>query len=280
MTLKEAYRQGRQRLARSGSELPDLDARLLLAHASGLKPDQIILNPDRALSREAEDIFRKCIGRRAASEPVAYILGQRDFYKHTFRVTPDVLIPRPETEHLIEAVLKFFPKTESLLDIGTGSGIIPITLKDELPKLKRCVAADISEAALCVAKMNAAAILGKEHGIDFIQSDIFTAVSGRYDLIVSNPPYVTLGEYEDVKPDVRDYEPQLALTAGAEGMDCYSRIIRGAADHLEGGGGLVLEVSDATADKCATLATERGFNVKEIIRDYSGHLRVLVGVLT
>ena len=279
MTIQEAYSRGRRCLEDAGSISPALDAGLLLGEAAGIDSRRIPLEGNMEISPEVLDIFLGFIDRRILHEPVAYILEYKDFYKHSFRVSPDVLIPRPETEHLIEAVLKFFPHVRSLLDIGTGSGIIPVTLREELPELLSCRAADISRKALAVAESNAVGILGKDHGIDFIESDIYSAITGRYELIVSNPPYVTLGEYDEVSPDVRDYEPQLALTAGADGMDCYRRIIAGAPGYLTSGGGLVLEVSDATAEQCVSLAEESGFRVPDIIQDYSGHMRVVIGVL-
>lgn len=276
MTLREAVQHGQWLLEEAGSSSAALDARLLLAEAAGVDSTRLMMESGSVLAPEKATRFGGFCSRRAAGEPVAYILGRHDFYKHSFIVSPDVLVPRPETEHLIEAVLEYFPQAVSLLDIGTGSGIIPVTLKEELPGLLRCVAGDISFAALCVARRNAEVILGTEHGVDFIESDIYSAVTGRFDLIVSNPPYLTLEEYAAVEPGVRNYEPQLALVAGVEGMDCYRKIIFEARDHLHPGGGLVLEVSDATAKGCAAFAEATGLRVLRLLKDYAGHERVLV----
>ena len=220
MTLKEAYNQGKQRLEIAGSISAALDAGLLLEEVTKVEYRRIPLEANQELSEPSLERFFKLIDRRCAHEPIAYILERKDFYKHTFYVSSNVLIPRPETEHLIEAVLKYFPDVRSFLDIGTGSGIIPVTLKEELRNLERCSAVDISPAVLNVALNNAVTILGEAHGIEFLESDIYSAISERFDLIVSNPPYVTLDEYDAVAPDVRNYEPRLALTAGSEGMDC------------------------------------------------------------
>lgn len=274
MTVREALQEGTRLL--SGSRSPALDAQLLLADLLGLSRGRLLAEDGRRLAPEEETAYRKRLSRRAAREPVAYITGRREFWKDSFRVTPAVLIPRPETEHLVEAASKFFPTATRLLDIGTGSGCLAISLLHELPRLTEVVACDISPEALAVAEENGRTIFPGDGRLRFVRSDMFENVAEQFDLIVSNPPYVSEAEYAALESNVRDNEPRLALVAGPEGLDCYRRIIAGAGAHLAPGGGLILEVSDATAEKTASLAGEAGLTVLALLPDLAGQQRVLV----
>jgi release factor glutamine methyltransferase len=204
---------------------------------------------------------------------VAYLRGIRDFYGASFHVNRDVLIPRPETELLVDLALAAAP-CGRLLDLGTGSGILAITLRRLFPA-QAVVAVDVSAAALGVARGNAARLLGADHGIEFLEGDLFEPVAGTFSLIVSNPPYISQAEYACLEPNVRDYEPALALLAGEDGLAVVRRILADAREHLEPRGTLLVEVSPTTAAPALVLAGERGFQGK-VERDLAGLDRVLV----
>ena len=215
--------------------------------------------------------MRRWLARRARHEPVQYIVGEQEFFGLKFRVTPDVLIPRPETEHLVEAALARTDRDASLriADVGTGSGAIAVALAHALPRA-RVTALDISPAALAVAQENA-----ESHGVaiafGFLKSDLLEAVAGeRFDMIVSNPPYVAEGE--ELEPQVRDYEPGSALFAGPEGLDVYRRLIPQAQAALRPGGWLLLEIGHGQRDALAQLLA--GWGNVSFIADLQGIPRV------
>lgn len=264
MQLEEWLKHATARLAQFDS--PKLEAQLLAAH---------ILRVDRSfLLAHPEDDFPDLAGeallqRRENDEPLAYILGAREFYGRPFRVTPAVLIPRQETEVLVEAALAA-ENVQTVLDIGTGSGCIAITLKLERPAWG-VKAVDISPEALEIARENAES-LGAE--VDFFQSDLFENVLGEsFDLIVSNPPYV--GVEEELSREVRDFEPSRALFAADHGLSIYRQIAEKAADHLDDGGALLIEVGYQHADVVTSLLQDKGWQVESPILDLSGIPRVI-----
>ena len=227
----------------------------------------------RRLERSADNAaaFSEAVMRRAKGEPVSHILGYRDFWKHRFKVTPDVLDPRPETEILIEVALRqtFF----RVLDLGTGTGCIIISLLSERPNATG-VATDISEKAVLIAGENAAAI-GVAERLILPLSEWWDDVGGRYDLIVSNPPYIAEEEMADLAPDVRNFEPQIALTDGADGLSAYRAILAGAADHLEPGGRILLEIGPTQGKAVAALADAAGLENVAVHPDLDGRDRVI-----
>jgi release factor glutamine methyltransferase len=256
MTLREALTAAKRRLAAN----PHLhaqaarDAELLLLHHLGITKAQRLAHPDRELTAEEELGYRESILRRLANEPIQYITGQQEFYGLPFHVTPAVLIPRPETEHLVEAVLERLPRHRPLriLDVGTGSGILAIILARQLPDAT-ITAVDISAQALAVARRNA-----ETHQIAarirFLESDLFNAVDGEYfDAVVSNPPYVPATGRATLQPQVRDYEPAEALFAGLDGLDLYRRLIPAAHAALVPGGLLALEIGHGQSAAIAAL---------------------------
>jgi release factor glutamine methyltransferase len=231
-----------------GFETPRLDAEVLLAEARGCQRIELYTAFDQVPSDETLTAFRELVRRRAEGTPVAYLVGHKEFYSLSFRVTPDVLIPRPETEFLVIALLDLLkPRGHDqpavIADLGTGSGILAVTLAKHLPAA-RVTAVDISPAALEVAGANA-----RQHGVsdrvDLLQSDLFTAVpqDRHYDFVVSNPPYVASAEYEQLSPQVRNYEPRGALVAGPRGTEVIERIVPAAAGRLVPGGYLLVEIS-------------------------------------
>jgi release factor glutamine methyltransferase len=231
-----------------GSASARLDAEVLLAKAMNCQRIELYTSFDQEASQETRGIFRELVKQRAAGMPVAYLVGEKEFYSRSFVVTPDVLVPRPETEFvLIELLDQIADANKSapvrILDVGTGSGILAVCAAVELPSAT-VTAIDISTAALDVARENAARHQVQDR-ITFLHGDLFEAIPAdvSYDYIISNPPYVGQSEFETLEATVRDYEPNVALVAGAAGTEIIDRIVPGAAERLVSGGWLILEVS-------------------------------------
>jgi release factor glutamine methyltransferase len=258
MTLREALTVAAARLA-SDEHLRDTatrDAEFLLLHHLGMSRAELLADPYRELREEDSFFYWQSIHRRAANEPIQYIIGQQEFYGLNFHVTPAVLIPRPETEHLVEAVLQILPHQEHLeiLDVGTGSGILAITLAVQFP-LAKISALDISADAIRVAQRNAET----HHVADRIQfhcSDLLTAVTGPFDAIVSNPPYIPESDRPTLHPEVRDHEPASALFAGESGLDICRRLIPQAYNALKPKGVLAIEIGHGQRDSIAQLLAD------------------------
>jgi release factor glutamine methyltransferase len=256
MTLRQAITAASEILS-TNPHLRDhaaRDAELLLLDQLSINRAQLFINTERELTEGEEFFFWQSIYRRAANEPIQYITGKQEFYGLNFHVTPAVLIPRPETEHLVEAVLQALPREESLqiLDVGTGSGILAITLALNLP-CAEITAVDISSVAIAVARRNAE-VHNVAHRIHLIESDLLSgAPSGPYDAIVSNPPYVPETDRDTVHPQVRDHEPATALFAGETGLDIYRRLIPQAYDALKPTGLLALEIGHGQQNAIASL---------------------------
>ena len=231
-----------------GIGTPRLDAELLIAHVLELDRVRLYMDLDRPLSTAELSALRALVARRRLREPVAYLIGRREFYRRPFAVSPAVLIPRPDTETLVERALALLPPDQPAraLDLCTGSGAIAITLAAERPELQ-VDATDLSPAALELARNNAETLGGTER-IQFYEGDLFAALPGgaRYRLIAANPPYVPTGELPGLAPELR-HEPQLALAAGADGLDALRRLCAGVADWLEPGAALLFEVGQGQA---------------------------------
>lgn len=252
------------------------DARVLLAHALGIPRDRLTLALQDEVSAEAQARFHRAIAARAAYQPVAQIIGWRAFYGREFIVTPDVLDPRPDTETLIETALAQ-PFTR-FLDLGTGSGAIALTLLAERPDAQG-VAVDVSQVALEVAARNAKA-LGCAARVTFQCSDWFSEVQGRFELIVSNPPYIGTPELADLAPDVRAYEPRMALVPDHDdgtGLGAYRVICAQAAEYLAPNGWLMVEIGYKQADAVQELFWAAGLTDIALRYDLSGHPRVVMG---
>ena len=281
-SVSEALRAAARRLRASGSRSPRLDAELLLATALGARRVTLLTDSERVLTPIEERRFEGYVCRREAHEPVAYIRRRRAFRTLELEVTPDVLIPRPETETLVDVALEALAVVPAehgeplALDVGTGSGCIALALAAEDPFV-RVTAVDVSEAAAELARHNAAR-LGLGGRLRILHSDLFAALppEERFDLIVSNPPYIPAFEYEALEPNVRDYEPRLALHGGTDGLDVYRRLVPEALGRLRAGGTLALEVGAGQAAAVRALfAAAAGYGTPLERADLGGVARVV-----
>jgi release factor glutamine methyltransferase len=271
-TLQQALSAGISTLEGITTQ-PRRDAELLLLHLIERDRAFLLTHPDLLLTTDQTAQYESWLRRRALHEPIQYILGEQEFFGLTFAVTPDVLIPRPETEHLVEALLARVPHDRPLriADVGTGSGAIAVALSYALPEAQ-VTGLDISEAALAIAKRNAEThhVAGR---MRFLTSDVLSAVaSERFDAIVSNPPYVAEADRASLEPQVRDYEPSGALFAGTSGLDVYERLIPEAHAALEPGGWLLMEIGQGQRDALTQLLS--GWNNVGFIDDLQGIPRV------
>ena len=279
-TIESLLAVGTQRLTKAPSAgdsgaTPGLDAELLLAHALGVGRARLRSHPEDIPAAEAATLFLDLIARRAAGEPVAYILGRKDFWTLELSVGPAVLVPRPETELLVERALLLDPGAEaSAVDLGTGSGAIALALARARPSW-RIVATDISAAALAVARANAAALDLKR--VEIIQGDWLACLSARrFQLILSNPPYVAADDPALGQPELMR-EPRLALVAPEDGLAALRAILQAAPEHLEPGGWLLLEHGATQAAAVAGALVARGFAQVRSHRDLAGRERMTEG---
>jgi release factor glutamine methyltransferase len=250
---------------------PATDARRLLAHALGVEPARLAAMSTDEVAPERQSVFMDMIERRSAGVPVSHIVGYRDFWKLRFRVTPDVLDPRPETETLVELALG--APFSRVLDLGTGTGCIVISLLAEREDA-RGVGTDISPAAVLVAGENAARA-GVADRLLLPVSDWFADVGGRYDLIVSNPPYIAAYEMDGLQVEVREHEPRAALTDEADGLSAYRSIAAGALDHLRPGGRLLVEIGATQGVAVVALFAAARLQEIEVHTDLEGRDRVV-----
>lgn len=271
MRAADALRAAVPRLAAAGIDEAARDARRLLAHAMAIDPARLTLHLPDPLPPEAAARFEAALAARVARQPVGQIVGERLFWGRRFRVTRDTLDPRPETEGLIEAALA--EPFATVLDLGTGTGCIAVTLLAERP-VAHGIATDLSPAALAVAAENAAA-LGVASRLELRLSDWFAAVPERVDLILSNPPYIAADEMAALAPEVRLWEPHLALSPGGDGLDAYRAIARGAPAHLRPGGRLLLEIGAAQGRAVAGLVEAAGLARVSVLPDLDGRDRLV-----
>lgn len=261
------------RLKQAGADTPTLDARLLLQAAAGLTREELILGPDQPLKPAQLAAFEGFLARRERHEPVSRILGEREFYGRVFKVTSATLDPRPDTETIIDAALKLMSDDARILDLGTGTGAIAITLLAERPDAIG-VATDLSPDALGVARENAKR-LGVAGRLSLLQGSWFAPVSGAFDIILSNPPYIPLGDIAGLAPDVRNFDPALALSGGTDGLDPYRIIASGASAHLAAGGHVLVEIGAGQADDVEAIFAAQGLAAAGRQHDLGGHIRCL-----
>lgn len=277
-SVREALSRGRETLAAGGVAGVDLEARLLLSHVLGVEKCRLHVIDRSALLPEQAEAYTELIRSRAAGTPAAYLLGAREFWSISFAVDRRVLIPRPETELLVECAADLLEDGGRAADIGTGSGCVIVALAKEVEG-EGWLAVDISGEALQVAEGNV-----RQHGlagrITLRRSDLFRAVEegdGLFDVIVSNPPYIRSGEVHALQREVREHEPWQALDGGRDGLDVVRKIIAGAPAHLRGGGHLLLEVGDGQADEVmACAAAQGGFGKISCSSDLAGTMRVVI----
>lgn len=272
MNIQTALLQGQKLLEQSKIAAPRLTAEVLLAHAIGCERVWLYAHSDEELREIWWIHYGRYLHERLKGKPTQYITGHSEFFGRDFRVTPDVLIPRPETEHVIEAALKHAAGASRILDIGAGSGAIAVTLALEtgMP----VIATDISPAAVHVAAENAHR-LGASVG--FVLCDLGSALcSGAFDVVLSNPPYVPEAQSDSVQREVRDYEPHLAVFGGSDGLDVYRRLIPDASRLLKPGGRLILEIGWLALDKIGTMLS--AWKAVETRTDLAGIPRVVLAV--
>lgn len=275
MTIAELLSEARRALAAAPFAPPTREATLLLGHVLDLDEARILAHSRDSVAIEAEARFRALLERRLSGEPVAYLTGEREFYGRAFHVDPRVLIPRPETEHLIETVLALqLPAHPLVLDLGTGSGAIGITLALELAGSK-IIATDLSLGALAIAALNR-----RRHRLEtrvgLIRGNLADAVSlSRIDLVVSNPPYIDLEERPELSPEVRDFEPDLALYANRRGLSVIEELLDAGA-LLRPGVPLLLEIGAGQSEEIRRRLPSTSLALEEVKRDYAGIDRIVV----
>lgn len=265
-----------------GIENPRLDAEVLVAFALGIDRTRVIVDAQRPLDPAELTLLRDLVKRRRAREPVAYLRGHREFYGLDFRVDSRVLIPRPDTEALVDVALartSHVSLSMRQLDLCTGSGCVAVTMAKQRPTA-RVVASDVSEDALDVARDNAYRL--GAYNVAFVASDLFERIgalgAARFDVITANPPYIPSAEVDTLTPDIREFEPRLALDGGDDGLDLIRRIILGAPDFLAPEGVLAMEIGAGEAPAVRALFEERGYRDVRVDRDYGKIDRVVSGL--
>ena len=270
MTVQAGLLQGTQLLEEAGIAAPRLTAEVLLAHALSRDRSYLYGHPEQVLTELQWLHYGRYLHERLAGKPTQYITGRQEFYGREFRVNPNVLIPRPETEHLVEAALQLAPHAAAVIDIGTGSGALAVTLQLELQA--RVTATDISLAALQMAAENARRL---NACVQFVACDVAGAIrDGAQDLVVSNPPYVPAADAAGLQREVRDHEPHIALFAGPTGLEFYQRLIAEAARVLRPGGWLIAELGFGTHERVQAMLNA-GWSEVTVRPDLAGIPRVL-----
>jgi len=275
LTTRQLLQHASNSLNKAGCDSPRLDAELLLMRAWSVSRTDLIIRAAEIVPEAIKLAFDKLVQRRQEREPLAYILGEKEFWSRLFQVNADVLIPRPETELVVELALARLP-TEGVLrvlDLGTGSGCILLSLLAEQGEATG-VGVDASPDALEIAVENAVA-LGLAGRADFLLSDWFSAFDGQFDLIVSNPPYIALGEMAGLAPEVLKWEPMAALCAGPLGLEAYDSIAAGIGPYLAPGGRVLLETGPTQAGAVSRLFQAAGLQAVAVHRDMDGRERVV-----
>ena len=273
MKLKEVLAETTIKLSRSGIEGAARDARILAAYAFETPISELSLKIDEQVSRKIISKLEKLILRRIDREPISKILGRREFWGRSFCINEKVLDPRGDTETLIDFVIE--KPVKSVLELGTGSGAIAVTLACEWKEV-HVTAVDISEDALLLAKINAKKF-NVQNKIHFLKSDWFGSVKGLFDLIISNPPYIGLIEQNEISAEVIKYDPEIALFAGSDGMEAYKKILPNLAKFLNPDGLVVLEIGASQGNQVKKMMNAVGFIDVKIVKDLSGKERLVAG---
>ena len=272
-TLSGLLRKARAALTEAGIDTAHLDARLLLQHVTGLSHETLIAEPQWAVDEATLAAFATLLERRLKHEPVSRITGMREFYGRPFKLSAATLDPRPATETLIDAALGQLQNHSRILDLGSGSGAIIVTLLAESPG-STGVGTDISAQALETARQNAD-MYGIGRRLELLRSDWFENVHGRFDLIVSNPPYIASADMAALAPEVKDFDPIRALDGGADGLDAYRQIAISASAYLHPGGVVMVEIGAGQIQAVTSIFTAEGFAAVAAHRDLESHIRCL-----
>ena len=252
-----------------------LDSEILLSETLQQKREEVLTNLNQKISKKNIFKYKRFIKRRAESEPIAYIIKKKEFWSKNFFVNKNTLIPRPETELIVERLIKIIKKKGILiLDVGTGSGCILISLMSEL-KCSKGIGIDISSKAINVAKKNR-----DKHGMQkkllFLQKSITSEFNQKFDLVVSNPPYIKTNEFKNLSADIQNYEPKIALDGGNDGLDLIKKVIYKTKNILKLNGMLALEIGNEQIDKVSKILLKNNFKVEHIIRDYKENVRGVI----
>lgn len=274
-SLKGLLTDGAKMLTQAGIDEAELDAGYILEYITGLNSAQYFIHSEDIIEKNKAEEFFRLIERRSKRIPLSYVIGTRDFFGLTFKVDENVLIPEQETELLVEEVIKH-SEGKSVLDMCTGSGCIAISIA-LFGKPSKVAASDISEKALKVARENAKSLKAGE--ISFIQGDMFENVTDKFDIIVSNPPYIETGEIDELMPEVRDYIPRLALDGDIDGLKFYRIISKEAVKKLNKNGRIFYEIGYNQSRAVASILLENGFTDVNIMKDYSGLDRIVMAKL-
>lgn len=275
--VREALRTAVLDLQAAHVESASLDARVLLEHALGMSREQLLIKADEMMTAAQYEYYRTLVGMRMRRQPVAQIIGRREFFGLTFKVTPQVLDPRPDSETLIEAVSRRQRDRAAplrVLDLGTGSGCLLLTLLYEFPNATG-TGVDISPDALAVAQENAMR-LGLQSRVQFVQSHWCMQVAGEFNVIISNPPYIPTADIAGLAPEVSGHEPKLALDGGADGLNCYRVVVASIKQHLAQDGFAVLELGIGQQQAVEELALQNGLKPAGIAHDIQGIARALI----
>lgn len=273
--IKHIYSRLKKQFAQVQIDTGALDTRLLICHALKITHEKFVLQGDRQLTEDDIRLIEDLAAQRVKGKPVSKLIGYKEFYGRNFITTPDTLDPRPDSETLIEAVLENLPEKAVILDLGTGTGCLLLTLLDEQPAAQG-IGVDRSEAALQVAKENARKLEIEDRAV-FVQSDWFSAVQGMFDVIISNPPYIPAGEIAGLAPEVRLYDPMGALDGGADGLDPYRLIIPQLGHFLKPGGMVAFEIGKGQDSAVVAMLNQAGFDSVETRADLAGISRVVMG---
>ncbi len=277
MKYKELYDFGALALMEAGIAEASLDARLLLEFVCHTNRNDLLVHGDKEVLKKEQDIYVNYIERRKAHEPLQHITGEQEFMGLVFEVSGNVLVPRQDTEVLVEETMRYLHDGMSILDMCTGSGCILLSLLKYSNGCKG-VGADISPEAVAVAKRNAENLQISE--VSFVESDLFESVEGRYDIIVSNPPYISTGEISGLMEEVKAHEPLLALDGGEDGLFFYRKIIEKAPEHLNGGGYLFFEIGYDQAEAVTDEMKKAGYKEISVVKDYAGLDRIVYGYMS
>ncbi len=275
-TVRDVLNWTRGYFQSAGISQPRLEAEILLAHSLNVDRLYLYLSPDKSLTLEQRERFRSAIQKRKAGVPLQHLLGETDFFGLRFRVGSQALVPRPETEELVERALELAPRDRPItcLDLGTGCGVIAVCLAKCLPNA-RVTAVDVSAEALALARENA--VLNEViDRILFMESDWFSRIDGQYDLVVSNPPYVPRGEIERLAIEVRDHEPRLAIDGGAAGTEKIRALTQDLRAHLEPGAAVLLEIGHGQGSEVVTILSHAGLAPVAVETDLAGRERFVI----